>query len=68
MSPVLYDSDRALVSDDVDRVNELKEAFAANFINPNVGSLHQLSPRQHVPSAYHRVICAGGVSHAVLTE
>ena len=38
MSPVLYNRDRELVSDDVHRVNALNEAFAAEFTNPDVNS------------------------------
>ena len=38
VSPVLYNSNRELVSDDVDRANALNEAFAAKFTNPIINS------------------------------
>ena len=38
ISPVLYSSDRALVSDDLDRADSLNNAFAAKFTDPLVRS------------------------------
>ena len=38
MSPVLYNSERAFVSDDLDRADLLNEAFAAKFTDPHVQS------------------------------